>query len=148
MKKFATILAIMALAMVLLSFLSVFIHTFFNVVSIGLQETIIYLHATVFMLGVVYTYWHDKHVRIDVFYQNFSESKKKQVNLIGSLFLLLPFFVFLFYSSYSYVISSWQKLEGSAEPGGLPAVFLLKSLLLALPVLMILLVLVQLFRKK
>ena len=100
------------------------------------------------MLGIVYAYSHDKHVRIDIFYQNKSERIKKRINFFGTLFLLIPFSLFLFYASYSYVLSSWSRLESSAEPGGIPFVYGLKSLLLILPVLLIATALVSLWRKR
>lgn len=147
MKKLGQVLASFILMMIFFSFASVFIHTAFNLVFIPLQEIIIYLHATIFMLGIVYTYHHDKHVRIDVFYQYYKPAKQTKVNLLGTLFLLLPLFVFMFYASYNYVASSWEKLEASAEAGGLPFVYGLKTLLLILPVLMIVYSINKLIRK-
>jgi TRAP-type mannitol/chloroaromatic compound transport system permease small subunit len=137
MKNFGGVLGVGVLLMIVLSFTSVAIHFFFNEVFIVVQELILYLHSMVFMLGIVYAYHYDKHVRIDIFYQTFSHAKKNKVNQIGTLLLLIPFFAFLFYSSYSYVMTAWLKLEVSAEPGGLPFVYGLKSLLLILPVLMV-----------
>lgn len=140
MKKwFGNVLATCVVAMVLFSFANVCLRYLFNIIIIPMQELVLYLHAFVFMLGIAYCYLYDKHVRIDIFYQKFSSWKKSRVELFGTLFLLLPFFTFLLYISYDYVLSSWQKLEGSSEAGGIPFVFGLKSLLLILPVLMIVL---------
>ncbi len=148
MKIFGNILGVGIILMIFLSFVAIGLHTFFDYTSIPMQELIVYLHSSIFMLGIVYAYAHDKHVRIDVFYQNKSKLVKKRVNFFGTLFLLIPFSLFLFYASYNYVVSSWSKLEGSAEPGGLPFVYGLKSLLLILPVLLIATALVRLWRKR
>ena len=137
MNKLGNTLAVLVLLMIGLSFSSVITHLVFNRVYISVQELIIYLHSIVFMLGIVYTFHHDKHVRIDIFYQNYNIKRKNRVNLVGSVVLLVPFFIFITYASYGYVYSSWSKLEGSAESGGLPLVFILKSLILVLPLSMI-----------
>ena len=68
------------------------------------------------------------------------------VNLFGALFLLLPVCIFIFYISYDYVILSWEILEKSKEPGGIPAVYLNKSLILLLVVTMVLQGLAEVFR--
>jgi TRAP-type mannitol/chloroaromatic compound transport system permease small subunit len=137
MKKLGDLLALFVIAMVLISFINVLLRYLLNTVIIPLQELVLYFHALVFMLGIVYCYYHDKHVRIDIFYQNFTTKGKSRVNLIGTVLLLIPLFVFVFYISYDYVISSWKKLEGSSETGGLHFIYALKSLLLILPVLMV-----------
>ena len=65
----------------------------FNLGWIDMQESVVYLHAAVFLLGSAYTLQHDGHVRVDVFYRGFSRKRKALVNLIGTLFLLLPVMV-------------------------------------------------------
>ena len=122
-------------------------HYFFNKVFIPVQELIIYLHSSIFMLGIVYAFSEDKHVRIDIFYQAYSSRKKNKVNLLGLLLLLIPFFGFIFYISFDYVMASWSKFESSAESGGLPFVYGLKSLILILPISMLIYPLTILFRK-
>jgi TRAP-type mannitol/chloroaromatic compound transport system permease small subunit len=137
MNKLGNILAVFVLLMIGLSFSLVIVHLLFNLVFIPVQELIIYLHSSVFMLGIVYAFHHDKHVRIDIFYQNYHSKRKNQLELLGSILLLMPFFLFITYASYGYVYSSWSKLEGSGESGGLPLVFVLKTLILILPLSMI-----------
>lgn len=100
------------------------------------------------MLGIIYTYSCDSHVRIDIFFQKFKPSKQYKINIFGTVFLLLPFFIFLLYASLPYVMSSWLRLEGSSEPGGLPFVYILKSLLIVMPIGMILYPLYSVLRKK
>lgn len=97
--------------------------------SIRLQESVTFMHALVFMLAAAYTLAAGDHVRVDVFYGQMSPREKAWVNLLGTLLLLLPFCVFLFWSSWDYVALSWQIREASQEAGGLPFPFpsLLKS---------------------
>jgi TRAP-type mannitol/chloroaromatic compound transport system permease small subunit len=102
----------------------------FNLGWIVMQESVVYLHAAVFLLGSAYTLQHDGHVRVDVFYRGFSRKRKALVNLIGTLFLLLPMMVFITAVSWHYVFESWQTLEGSMESGGLPFLYVLKSFIL------------------
>jgi TRAP-type mannitol/chloroaromatic compound transport system permease small subunit len=147
MKKLSQLLSYCVLLMVALSFFSIAVHFIFNTIFIPIQELIVYLHSTVFMLGIVYAFHHDKHVRIDIFYQNYSPKKQKLINRLGLIFLFIPFFTFMIYSSFDYVMASWSKLEGSPESGGLPFVFGLKSLLLLLPASMLLYALLNLREK-
>ena len=119
-------------AMVVLTCLVVIMRYVFNHSSIVLQESAMYLHATVFLIASAYTLKHDEHVRVDIFYQRFSAKGKALANLIGTLFLLIPVILFIGWSSWPYIESSWQVLETSSEAAGLPLVFLLKSLILVM----------------
>ena len=125
-------------AMVGITFVIVVMRYGFSAGSIAAQESVVYLHSIVFMLAIAYTYKHDGHVRVDIFYARFSERKQAWVNLLGTLFLLVPFCVYLGFSSWDYAIKSWQLLEGSREAGGLPLVFILKTLIPLMPVLLLL----------
>lgn len=119
-------------AMVVLTCLVVLMRYAFNHGSIVLQESAMYLHASVFLIASAYTLKHDEHVRVDIFYQGFSTKTKALVNLIGTLFLLIPVILFIGWSSWPYIESSWRVLERSPEAAGLPLVFLLKSLILVM----------------
>ena len=125
----------LALLLVLGMVLVVILRYVFGIGNIALQESLTYLHGALFMLGIAYTLAEDEHVRVDVLYQRFSPRQRAWVNLLGTLFLLLPVCAALFWLSLDYVLSSWRELETSAN-GGLPFVYLLKSLLLVLPVLL------------
>ncbi|MDF1780878.1 MAG: TRAP transporter small permease subunit [Alcanivoracaceae bacterium] len=127
----------LSLALVLLAMLIVLLRYAFDFGSIGLQEAVMYLHGALFMLGLSYTLSRDEHVRVDIFYQRFSPSRRGMVDFFGTLFLLLPTCLLMLLLSWDYVIASWWRLEGSADPGGLPLVFVLKTLLLIAPVLLV-----------
>lgn len=115
---------------VVISFSIVLLRYGFSLGWIGMQESVLYFHGLVFMIGSAYTLKHDGHVRVDIFYQHFSMLKKAWVNLFGALFLALPICVFIYIVSVDYVLLSWQILEKSKEPGGLPFVYLNKSMIL------------------
>ncbi len=127
----------LTLTMVLGTFAIVLLRYGFNLNSIQVQESVIYMHGMVFMLGAAYTYAQNEHVRVDIFYQKFSERTRLVVDMVGILLLLLPVMLFIWVMCFRYVESSWAIKEVSNETGGLPYLYLLKSLLLAMPALMI-----------
>ncbi|PCI60432.1 MAG: hypothetical protein COB35_09295 [Gammaproteobacteria bacterium] len=118
------------LVMVLVSFLIVVLRYGFNIGWIAMQESVLYMHGFIFMLGAAYTLKADGHVRVDIFYQNFSKKQQALVNIFGGLFLLLPVCIFIFYISFDYVQMSWHIMENSPEAGGLPLVYISKSFIL------------------
>lgn len=128
----------LTLFIVLITFIVVVLRYAFDIGSIALQESISYLHAFVFMLGAAYTLKHDGHVRVDIFYRKMSTTKKAWVDLLGTLLLLFPVCLFIFISSWDYVLTSWSQLEESGEAGGLAYVYILKTSLLIMPVLLML----------
>ena len=126
------------LGMVAITFAVVVLRYAFNLGWIAMQESVTYLHALVFMLGAAYTLRHDGHVRVDIFYGKLGVRGRAWVDLAGAVLLLLPVAGFILWVSWEYVAASWSLLEGSREQGGLPAVFLLKSAIPALSILLIL----------
>ncbi|HTQ81780.1 MAG TPA: TRAP transporter small permease subunit [Pseudolabrys sp.] len=97
--------------------------------SIWLSEAVIYAHATLFMLAAAWTLRLGGHVRVDIFYADASPRAKAAVDYLGSLLLLLPFtFVVLVFAT-PYAARSWAVFERSQEVGGLPLVFVLKTLI-------------------
>ena len=131
-------IAWLTLGMVIVTFLVVLLRYAFSIGWISMQESVTYMHALVFMLGAAYALQKDKHVRVDIFYQRLSPRTRAWINLLGSLLLLIPFCLFIAWSSLDYVANSWSLLEGSREAGGLPGVFLLKTCIPAMAVLMLL----------
>lgn len=123
-------------AMIILTFTVAFMRYGFNIGSIAMQESVVYLHSIVFMLALAYTYKHNEHVRVDIFYANFNPIKKAWVDLLGSIILLLPICIYLIFISWNYAAKSWALLEGSPEAGGLPLLFILKTLIPLMPVLL------------
>ncbi len=136
----------LSLFLVLVTFTIVVLRYIFDSGSIALQEITSYLHATIFLVGMAYTLQQDAHVRVDVFYSRCSTRTKAWINLSGALFLLLPFMLFVSWISWLYIADSWSVLEGSREAGGLPGVFLLKSLILVMTFLLSLQAFIQIAR--
>jgi len=110
----------------------------FNVGSIALQESITYMHGLVFMLAIAHTLKANGHVRVDILYPRWGIKGQALVNLLGALFLLMPFCVFIISISWDYVAASWSYFEGSREAGGIDGVFLLKSLIPLMAILLFL----------
>lgn len=125
-------------AMVVLTFGIVVLRYGFNQGWIWLQESVVYLHAMVFMVAAAWAFQTDDHVRVDIFYRDQSSRYKNWINLAGTLLFLIPFSLFMLLIGWDYVAASWASMESSREAGGLPLVFALKSLILVLPVLLLL----------
>jgi len=135
-----------ALYIVLAQFVVVVLRYVFGIGSIWLSETIIYGHAALIMLAAAWTLYAGGHVRVDVFYADFSPRAKAWVDLAGALLLLLPFMLVLAWFALPYVGRSWAILERSRESSGLPLVFLLKTLIPLFALLMALQGVSQAFR--
>jgi TRAP-type mannitol/chloroaromatic compound transport system permease small subunit len=119
----------LALVVVLLQFALVVARYLFGLGSVWLTETVIYAHAALFMLAAAWTLQVGGHVRVDIFYADASAHTKALIDLVGALFLLLPFMVVLVWLSIPYAARSWSILEHSQEASGLPVVFVLKTLI-------------------
>ncbi|MGF1527777.1 MAG: TRAP transporter small permease subunit [Candidatus Competibacterales bacterium] len=126
------------LALLAVQFVVVLLRYVFGTSYISLQEGVIYLHATVLMLGAGYTLLADGHVRVDVFYAQASPRAKAWVDLLGSLLLLAPSCLVLLLFTWRSMVRSWAILEGPMSVGGIPAVFYLKTLLPLFAVLLLL----------
>jgi len=120
--------SLLVLAMVLLQFTVVLLRYLFGFSHMMLQEGVLYMHAFLFMLAAGYTLLIDGHVRVDVFYGRLGPRGKAWIDLCGGLVLLMPPLVVLAYYSWPSVRNSWAVLEGAISVGGIPASFLLKSL--------------------
>lgn len=126
----------LALLMVLTQFVVVLMRYVFGVGSVWAQESIVYMHGTMFMLAAGYTLLHNAHVRVDVLYRAASPAFKARVDLLGTIFLLWPVCFLIFHVGLPYVESSWAVREGSRETSGIQGVYLLKSMILLFVVLL------------
>jgi len=118
-----------SLALVLLISTDVLLRYVFNFSTAALYEMEWHLFAIIFLLASPYTLQKNKHVRVDVFYNNFSKRKKNIVDLIGNIIFLIPFSFIIFYTSLPFVEDSFSILESSPDPGGLPYRFIIKSII-------------------
>ena len=125
----------LTLFMVLGTVVIVVLRYVFDTGVIWLQESIVWMHAAVFMLGAAYTLQRDEHVRVDVFYREMSRDRQALINMLGVILFLWPLCAFFAYEAWDYVSASWKIGETSRNSGGLPfpAVPLMKTMLLLLP---------------
>ena len=127
----SVIMVVLTLGVVVLRYL-------FSANVIPIQETVIYLHSVLIMAGIAYGLASDTHVRVDIFYSQFSHRVRRWLDIGGTLTLLLPVAGFLLWSSVDYVSLSFRIRESSAEPGGLPFVYLQKALIPLMAILVLL----------
>ncbi|MGI0120050.1 TRAP transporter small permease subunit [Zooshikella sp. RANM57] len=135
-----------SLLLMLSIFLVVLLRYVFNIGSIALQESAHYIHSFIFLTASGYALKHNAHVRVDILYRKMSRKRQAFIDAIGSLFFLLPVCFFIGIMSWDYVGKSWQILESSNEPGGIPGVFLLKTLILVMSSVLILQGFAEFFR--
>lgn len=119
----------LVLLMVLVIVYDVGMRYLFQIGSVTLQELEWHLFSLVFLLGAAYTFKHDGHVRVDIFYQSrFMNVKRRAlVDIFGTVLFLIPFCLLIIISSTDFVANSYAIAEGSPDPGGLPYRFLLKA---------------------
>ncbi|MEP5765835.1 MAG: TRAP transporter small permease subunit [Halieaceae bacterium] len=145
-EKTGSLLAWLCLALAVITCLVVLLRYGFGIGSVAGQESITYMHATLFMLAAAFTLKRDGHVRVDIFYRRFSPRGRAWVNAVGSIVFLLPLCVFIIAVSWQFVTEAWAIREGSADPSGIHAVFLLKSLIPMMAALLLLQAVAELLR--
>ena len=129
----------LALLMVLMQFVVVVMRYVFGLGSVKMQESIVYMHAAVFMLAAGYTLLHDGHVRCDIFYSAATARQRAMIDLLGVAIFLLPVTLLIVWMAWPYVAAAWAVREGSPEGSlGIPGVYLLKSVILLFAALLIL----------
>jgi TRAP-type mannitol/chloroaromatic compound transport system permease small subunit len=127
----------LALLMLLAQFLVVVLRYLFGTSYIWGTETVLYLHAALFMLGAGYTLLVDGHVRVDILYAGLGERGKALVDLLGTLLFLLPTCLVILWFTWRFTANSWAIREGPLSVGGIPASFLLKTLIPAFAILLL-----------
>lgn len=115
------------LLLVLVVFVDVVMRYLFATSFVFTQELEWHLFSFVFLVGAGYTLLKDGHVRVDIVYQQLSPRGRAVVNLVGVIFFLIPGCFMVVETSLDFVMSSWEVLEGSPDPGGVPYRFIVKS---------------------
>jgi len=128
-ERFGQLSAWLVLTMTVIIVYDVGMRYIFQQGSVALQELEWHLFALIFLLGAAYTLKHDSHVRLEIFYQHYSPRQKAWLEILGSLLLLLPFCVVVITASWPFVANAFIFNEGSPDPGGLPARYLLKAVI-------------------
>ena len=113
--------------MFILVIVNILLRYIFNINFIFMQELVMYLHAFIFLFGISICLKENSHVRIDVFSNKLDAEVKKYIEVLGTVFFIIPFCLFVLYESTPIIIRSWEMLESSGEPGGLPFIYILKS---------------------
>tara|TARA_B100000287_G_C20513950_1_gene734176 strand:- start:478 stop:978 length:501 start_codon:yes stop_codon:yes gene_type:complete len=128
-ERIGCLIGFMVVIMVFLVILTLFLRYFLNIGSVALQESIMYLHAIFFMFGISFAIKENAHVKIDILSNKFSARRKNLVFIMGIIFFMIPFALFVIFISTDMVINSWSVMEQSSEAGGLNLVYLLKSII-------------------
>ena len=112
----------------------------FNLGAIYMQESLVWFHSAIFLLGSAYTLQQNEHVRVDILYRSFSQQKQDWINTIGILIFVFPVCTYFVIVSWGFVYASWSVNEISRDAGGLPypAIPILKSMLIMMPITLIL----------
>ena len=100
----------------------------FSTGSVWSQELEWHLMSPICLFGMSYALRHGEHVRVDVVFATYSERNKLLVELITAL-LSMAVCAIVIELSWSYVAYSWNIGEESANPGGIPARYILKGLI-------------------
>lgn len=122
--------AVLVLLMTLTAIGVVTLRYAFDTGFVWMQELYVWMHGLLFTLGAGYALRHDRHVRVDIFYAEISPRRKAWVNLLGTTFLLFPMIAVILWTSFPYVLDSWQRFETSYQAGGMKGLFILKTALL------------------
>ena len=131
-EQLGRVVAWFALALVLMQFTVVVLRYVFGLGFIPMQESIVFMHAMLFLVAAGYTLLHDGHARVDIFYGGATEMNKARVNFFGVLIFLWPLCAMLTWKSFIFVGASIRVWEGSPEGTFMPF-WLLKSMLLVFP---------------
>ncbi len=115
--------------MVLIVFYDTVMRYAWNKGNVALQELEWHLFAVVFLIGAAYTLKQGGHVRVDILFIKFSEKTKAWVDFLGTLVFLIPFSIMVILSTKGFIENSWAVKEVSPDPGGLPARYILKSMI-------------------
>jgi len=121
--------ALVLVVLVLLVVYDATVRYIFSSGSIALQELEWHLFDVIILFGIAYTLKHSSHVRVDIFYTSYSKKVKRLINIVSSLFFVIPFSILIIYISIDFVLLSYMQNEVSSNPGGLEYRFLVKSLL-------------------
>jgi TRAP-type mannitol/chloroaromatic compound transport system permease small subunit len=97
--------------------------------STALQELEWHFFDVVILLSVSYALQHNSHVRVDIFFENFSKKTQTVIDMLSTLFFILPFSFLIIYISFGFVEMSYLQEEASCDPGGLSHRWIVKSLM-------------------
>lgn len=92
----------------------------FNYSSNAYLEAQWYMFSLIFLLGGAYALKHNAHVRIDLVFGRLSRRTQAWIDLVGTLFFLLPMALGVIYLAWPWAMNSFVGREMSPDVGGLP----------------------------
>jgi TRAP-type mannitol/chloroaromatic compound transport system permease small subunit len=116
--------------MVAVVFADVIMRYTMNRTYVFTQELEWYLFGIVYLLAAGYTMLHDEHVRVDIVYSKLSPKRKAWLDFILLLVFFFPSCLMVVYTSWPFVRNAWSVWESSPDPGGIPARWALKSVII------------------
>ena len=102
-----------------------------------LQDLALYSFSILVVLSIVYGFGRNEHVRVDVFRERQGRRLKRQIDAVAIILLMIPYFALTLYWVWPDITYAWKITEGSRETGGLPGLFLVKTALPFVCILMI-----------
>ena len=123
------ILSILLLVMTANVFYDVIMRYFLHNSSVAMQEMEWHLFGIIFLIGIPVALLDEGHVRVDFIYDRFTVRTKAVINIIGTLFFLLPLALLIFFGSLEFVIDAYVINEISQDPGGLPYRWFIKAMI-------------------
>ena len=128
--KYAGLLsAVLVVVLALLVTYDAMMRYLFSAGSIALQEVEWHLYDVIFLLGISYTLKHDKHVRVDIFYERYSKNTRALIQIFSMLFLVVPFSLLIMNDAWDMMMQSYFQQEISSDPGGLTHRYLIKGMI-------------------
>lgn len=124
--KLGEIASLFTIVLVFIILIDVILRYLFSTSAIWLTELEWHIFSIIFLFGTIYTLQYDDHVRVDVWYTSMSVRQQLWVNLLGTIFFLLPWCIVVIYTSFHYALHSWEMNEVSADPGGLGYRYVIK----------------------
>jgi TRAP-type mannitol/chloroaromatic compound transport system permease small subunit len=127
---FGRALSWLMLVMVLVVFSDVVLRYALNVTSVFTQELEWYLFAITYLLGAGYVMLYDEHVRVDIVYSRLSPRRKARLDFILLFVFFFPSCFLIMYTTWPFFRNAYRVLEGSPDPGGIPARWALKAVII------------------
>ncbi|QDL93932.1 TRAP transporter small permease subunit (plasmid) [Paroceanicella profunda] len=121
----------LALAIVVVCFAVVVQRYVFSTSFVWMQDLYVWLNGAMFTAVAGFALMRDDHVRVDVFYRNAPVRRKAMVDLFGVFVFLLPYCYVVAFYAWPFVARAWKYGEGSANYGGMPGLWVLKSFIIA-----------------
>src|SRR3954454_9895283 len=109
----------LVLAACLVSAANAMIRYAFSYSSNSYLELQWYMFAILVMFGASYTFKRNEHVRVEILYLMLSERGQLWLDLIGTLFFLIPSCLLLSYLSWPFFMQAYAVGELSSNAGGL-----------------------------